>query len=399
MFISFIFCLFFRIYNNNNFLEELICNIQTRKNIKHYSKVFNLKTILCTDNLILLDNIYCKNNNINVILENIKCLLINISNKYYYGLVSNNMVTDLLENLQLCITMLYGDIDQKVIFHFITSFIIILFCIDYKHISRHNIDIKILNNIFNIDNFFFIVHYYKGIGGDESAFFIRDYDMAIDKVLKHLLFMNVIKTISNESYYRKYSILLKNISFNSFILFAMMSHEGPVVRVQREPENDSKKIHTSTIGVLFVNIPLVNNIEKPLSALMDSQYIKVDIFRASGAGGQHVNKTSSAVRVTHSLFEISCVSQNSRSQLANKKDALLRLQEKISRDFSDGVALLLNSHFMKLDRNAKSQTFNYKRNMIHFHNDFIKDSINIVIDAFRDYTYFVKVFNKFINLL
>ena len=397
MFISFIFCLFFKVYEYNNFLILFLDDLLKNKSFKVYNKIFVLDSILQKKHLNMINEIYKSDDK--YVSKYFFNFLQSISIDFYYNLVTNIHITTFIENIDLYIELSSIYNDKKLVFKLLVNFFILILCIDFKHIGNHGLEKNVLKNILNINSFVLIFHYYKGVGGDESGFFIRDYDVVMEKIVKYLIQKKVFSIIEVKEDFRKYLLNLKLIDYESFCILFMMAHEGPVVRVQREPVNDSKKIHTSTIGVLFVCMPIISNVVSVLQNLMDSKYIRVDVFRASGAGGQHVNKTSSAVRLTHILFNISVVSQDERSQIANRKNALDRLKEKIYKDFSDGASLFINSHFLRLHRSMKSETFNYKRNMIHFHDNFIKNSINISIDLYRDHNYFLKVFNKFLNFL
>jgi peptide chain release factor 1 len=103
-----------------------------------------------------------------------------------------------------------------------------------------------------------------------------------------------------------------------------MKYESGVHRVQRVPETESKgRVHTSTITVAVM--PEVNELE--LNIKPDD--LIVEVCRASGAGGQHVNRTNSAVRIVHIPTGIAAACSNERSQLMNKDKAMKLLYSKI----------------------------------------------------------------------
>ena len=396
MFISFGFCLFFKCYENSDFLEKLINDFIENNYIKQYDKIFLFDGLLDQKQILVLKDIYNDKIGKKIQTENFKNFFSYISKKFYYELVSVQDIDNLIENISLHLEIIDSNEFQKVL-KSLTNLFLLIFLIDSKHVNKHDFDANILKNIFNLNYFILTVHYYKGVGGTESDFFIRDYNSGIDKIIKHLVISKTIKPLKMIDNFSKYEVNINKINYDNFIILIMMPHEGPVVRVQREPENDTKKIHTSTIGAMLLCMPVNKNIDNLINEFMSVKYLKFDIFRASGAGGQHVNKTSSAVRVTHTFFNISCISQDCRSQLLNRQTAVLRLKEKIYKDFSDIIKLIIDGHFMLLDRNMKSQTFNYKRNMIHFHNNSIKFNINIVIDHFKDTGYFRRVYYKFLS--
>ncbi|VDP86631.1 unnamed protein product [Echinostoma caproni] len=148
--------------------------------------------------------------------------------------------------------------------------------------------------------------------------------------------------------------------------FGQLRWESGVHRVQRIPVTSKQnKIHTSTVAISV--LPLTEEIHVELS----ENELKWDYFRASGAGGQHVNRTDSAVRLTHLPTGIVVACQQERSQHMNKRMAYEMLIEKL-RDIQyqsqfNAVDTLRRSHFGHRDRSEKIRTYNFPQDRITDH--------------------------------
>ncbi len=128
-----------------------------------------------------------------------------------------------------------------------------------------------------------------------------------------------------------------------------LKYEGGVHRVQRIPKTEkSGRIHTSTVSVAI--LPKAKKAE----IKVESKDLKIDYYRASGPGGQYVNKTETAVRITHLPSEIVVTSQTERNQLQNKENAMAILEAKIlqKREFEE---------LEKLSKERKAQIGSAKR--------------------------------------
>ncbi|XOQ44661.1 MAG: Peptide chain release factor 1 [Clostridium sp.] len=148
--------------------------------------------------------------------------------------------------------------------------------------------------------------------------------------------------------------------------YSRLKYESGVHRVQRVPETEQQgRIHTSTATVAV--LPEVEEIEFEL----DPNDLKIDTFRSSGAGGQHINKTSSAIRVTHLPTGMVVECQDERSQFKNKDRALKilrsRLYELKQKEQDDKVAAERRSQVGTGDRSERIRTYNYPQGRVTDH--------------------------------
>jgi peptide chain release factor 1 len=167
-------------------------------------------------------------------------------------------------------------------------------------------------------------------------------------------------------------------------VWARLKYEGGVHRVQRVPVTESQgRIHTSAAGVLVM--PEAEDVEVDLNP----NDIRVDVFRSSGPGGQSVNTTDSAVRLTHLPTGIVVSCQNEKSQLQNKDSAMRILrarllaaaQEEADRDASDAR----RSQVRTVDRSERIRTYNYAENRISDHRvNFKAYNLDQVLDGDLD---------------
>ncbi len=203
----------------------------------------------------------------------------------------------------------------------------------------------------------------SGTGGTEAAIFAKN------------LFRMYIRFCENKKW--KYEILSTNdnegggikeviFSINGKSVYAELKYESGVHRVQRIPETESSgRIHTSaaTVAVLL-------EAEDADIDILDKD-LKIDTYRASGSGGQHVNKTESAIRITHLPTGVVVTCQDESSQYKNKdkamkvlKSRLLDLEtEKINKERSQTRKKMVSTG----DRSAKIRTYNYPQGRITDH--------------------------------
>ncbi|ANY05732.1 peptide chain release factor 1 [Pseudonocardia sp. HH130630-07] len=165
-------------------------------------------------------------------------------------------------------------------------------------------------------------------------------------------------------------------------VWAALKFEGGVHRVQRVPVTESQgRIHTSAAGVLvFPDAEETPDVEIP-----DSD-IRVDVYRASGHGGQSVNTTDSAVRLTHLPTGIVVTCQNERSQLQNKARAMdvlrARLQAKAEAEAAEAASEQRRSQVRTVDRSERIRTYNFPENRISDHRvGFKAHNLSSVLDG------------------
>jgi peptide chain release factor 1 len=149
-------------------------------------------------------------------------------------------------------------------------------------------------------------------------------------------------------------------------VWARLKYEGGVHRVQRVPVTESQgRIHTSAAGVLV--LPEAD----PVEVTIDPADLRVDVFRSSGPGGQSVNTTDSAVRITHLPTGIVVSCQNEKSQLQNKEQALRILRARLlAQALADAEAEARaerRSQVSTVDRSQRVRTYNFPENRISDH--------------------------------
>ena len=170
--------------------------------------------------------------------------------------------------------------------------------------------------------------------------------------------------------------------------YSRLKYESGVHRVQRVPETEaSGRIHTSTATVAV--LPVVDDVQININPAD----IKLEVFRASGAGGQHVNKTSSAVRLIHIPTGTVAECQTERSQTQNREYAMKllqsRLYEKERQERDSKLANERKSQIGSGDRSEKIRTYNYPQGRITDHRigvsiyqmeDFLNGNLDEMID-------------------
>jgi peptide chain release factor 1 len=164
--------------------------------------------------------------------------------------------------------------------------------------------------------------------------------------------------------------------------YARLKFEGGVHRVQRVPVTESQgRIHTSAAGVL-----VLPEVEDPAEVQLDPADLRIDVFRSSGPGGQSVNTTDSAVRITHLPTGLVVSCQNEKSQLQNKEQALRILrarllamaQDDAQREASDAR----RSQVRTVDRSERIRTYNFPENRISDHRvGFKAHNLDAVLDG------------------
>jgi peptide chain release factor 1 len=148
--------------------------------------------------------------------------------------------------------------------------------------------------------------------------------------------------------------------------YARLKYEGGVHRVQRVPATESQgRIHTSAAGVLV--LPETEDVEVEI----DPNDLRIDVFRSSGPGGQSVNTTDSAVRITHLPTGIVVSCQNEKSQLQNKESAMRILRARLVAAAEEAAAKEASdarrSQVRTVDRSERIRTYNFPENRISDH--------------------------------
>ena len=202
-----------------------------------------------------------------------------------------------------------------------------------------------------------------GAGGEEAALFagtlFRMYTMYAEKKHWKLEILNENET--GLGGYKEISFMITGKG-----VYSRLKFESGVHRVQRVPDTESSgRIHTSTATVAV--LPVVEDVEIEINP----SDIKMEVFRASGAGGQHINKTSSAVRLIHEPTGIVVECQTERSQFQNKDNAMKMLRTKlyeIEKQKQDSeIANSRKSQVGSGDRSEKIRTYNYPQGRITDH--------------------------------
>ena len=148
--------------------------------------------------------------------------------------------------------------------------------------------------------------------------------------------------------------------------YALLKFEGGVHRVQRVPVTESQgRVHTSAAGVLV--LPEAEQVD----VTIDDNDLRIDVFRSSGPGGQSVNTTDSAVRITHLPTGIVVSCQNEKSQLQNKESAMRILRARLlvaAQEAADAEASVARkSQIRTVDRSERIRTYNFPENRISDH--------------------------------
>jgi len=207
-----------------------------------------------------------------------------------------------------------------------------------------------------------IIEITAGVGGQEAMLFVKDlYDMYIGYAKYLDLNHEVIdiETTDNKGI-RHISIMMSGDQIDKF------QHEGGVHRVQRVPATEKLgRVHTSTASVAILPVP------SEIQIMINKNDLKIETKRSSGAGGQHVNTTDSAVRITHLPSGLSVTCQVHRSQGKNKKIAMDKLrsilyEQQLNKQTSFTSKLRQKQMGMGF-RNEKIRTYNYNQNRVTDH--------------------------------
>ncbi|WNE41323.1 MAG: Peptide chain release factor 1 [Mycoplasmataceae bacterium] len=223
-----------------------------------------------------------------------------------------------------------------------------------------------------------LVEIRPGAGGIEAGLFVRDlYQMYYRFSDRKGWKLEIVESRSDS---------LGNFSFISFLVkgdkaFQWLRNESGVHRVQRIPITESKgRLQTSTVSVVV--LPEINDV----AVKIETKDLRIDTYRSGGAGGQHVNTTDSAIRITHIPTGIVATSQDGRSQHDNKDKALFilksRLFEKYKNDQENELGNIRSSAIGNSERAEKIRTYNYPQNRLTDHRINLNlNKLNTIIDG------------------
>ncbi|GGR37000.1 peptide chain release factor 1 [Streptomyces netropsis] len=212
-----------------------------------------------------------------------------------------------------------------------------------------------------------------GAGGDESALFAGDLLRMYLRYAERVGWKTEIidATESELGGYKDVQVAVKTKGGNGATepgqgVWARLKYEGGVHRVQRVPATESQgRIHTSAAGVLVT--PEAEEIDVEIHA----NDLRIDVYRSSGPGGQSVNTTDSAVRITHLPTGIVASCQNEKSQLQNKEQAMRILRSRLlaaaQEEAEKNAADARRSQVRTVDRSEKIRTYNFPENRISDH--------------------------------
>jgi peptide chain release factor 1 len=202
-----------------------------------------------------------------------------------------------------------------------------------------------------------------GQGGDEAGLFAKDlYRMytryAQTKGWKEKVLESDLTNVGG------YKEIVFEVAGNG--AYTEMQNEGGVHRVQRIPETERQgRVHTSTATVAVLKKP------KKTEITISPSDLRVDTYRASGAGGQYVNKTESAIRITHIPTGIVVTSQSERNQLNNRENAMSILAARIKQQQEEAAFNSLSeerkAQIASAKRSEKIRTYNYPQNRVTDH--------------------------------
>ena len=227
----------------------------------------------------------------------------------------------------------------------------------------------------------------SGEGGEESALFAADLvRMYLRYAERHGWRTEVLDAATSDlGGYKDATISVKARGDSSDGVWARLKFEGGVHRVQRVPVTESAgRVHTSAAGVFVYPEP-----EDVAAVEIDEADLRIDVYRSSGKGGQGVNTTDSAVRITHLPTRVVVTCQNERSQLQNKARAMqvlaARLQAAAEETAQAEASAGRLSQVRTVDRSERIRTYNFPENRIADHRiGFKAHSLDAVLDGDLD---------------
>ncbi len=213
-----------------------------------------------------------------------------------------------------------------------------------------------------------IVEIKSGEGGEESALFAGDLLRMYERYAESRGFSIEVLDAQQTDLggYKSVTFAVKAGSDPTHMPFGELKFEGGVHRVQRIPVTESQgRVHTSAAGVLVM--PDV----EPDDLVVADDDLRIDVYRASGPGGQGVNTTDSAVRITHLPTGTVVTCQNQRSQLQNREQAMRMLRSRLvtlaEEEAAASASAARRSQVRTVDRSERIRTYNFPENRIADH--------------------------------
>ena len=231
-----------------------------------------------------------------------------------------------------------------------------------------------------------IVEIRGGAGGDEAALFAAEIYRMYVKYAESRRWKTEMLSLNENGIggFKEVTFMIKGEG-----AYSRLKYESGVHRVQRVPETESQgRVHTSTTTVAV--LPEAEDVELEI----DPNDLKIDTYRSSGAGGQHINKTESAIRIIHHPTGVVVECQEERSQYKNKDKALKVLKSRLLKEKQDKQASeIAENRKMQVgtgDRSERIRTYNYPQGRVTDHRigltlykleEILNGSLDEVIDA------------------
>jgi peptide chain release factor 1 len=230
-----------------------------------------------------------------------------------------------------------------------------------------------------------------GTGGDEAALFAEEVFRMYSRYSENKGWKTEVMSVSGMEGGGIKEIV---VSVSGEDVYRNLKYEGGIHRVQRVPVTESQgRIHTSAISVVV--LPEAEDIDE---VKIDDKDLKIDVYKSSGAGGQHVNTTDSAVRITHIPTGIVVAMQDERSQIQNRMRAMKVIESKLLQYERGKQEKELSSKRKSLvgsgDRSEKIRTYNFPQGRVTDHrikltlyrlSDIMEGSLDMVIEPLINY--------------